>query len=92
MHRPVDLVAGFTSLENISMTLERNPRCPLRERIVKVWVLPSRQSAVAATSTMANPHHSAAEAEQERRAQAGIDMVLRAHGVPPPTDQRTKSK
>lgn len=73
--RPVDLVAGLAGLDNISMTLEDNPRCPARERIVKVWVLPRKQGASA--------HVSAAQAEQLRREQEGIDMVMRAHGVPP---------
>jgi len=74
VRRPVDLVAGLAGLDNISMTLEQNPRCPRRERIVKLWVLPGRQGPSA--------HPSNADAEQARRAQEGIDMVLRAHGMP----------
>ena len=70
--RPTDLVARLTGLDNVSMTLEPNPRCPGRDRIVKLWVLPHKQ--VAAT------HTTAAQAEQARREQEGIDMFLRAHG------------
>ena len=74
--RPVDLVASLAGSENVSMTMESNPRCPRRERIVKLWVLPGKQGAPARTK------QSAAEAEQTRREQDGIDMVLRAHGMP----------
>jgi len=70
--RPTDLVARLAGLDNISMTLEENPRCPGRERIVKLWVLPRKE--VAAT------HATAAQAEQARREQEGIDTFLRAHG------------
>ena len=92
MRRPVELVAGLAPLENISMTLGQNPRCPLRARIVKVLGLTERQGTAARASATANPHPSPAEAEQSRRAQAGIDMVLRAHGMPSPANQRTESK
>ena len=36
---PVDLVGLLAPSENVSLTQARNPRCPNRERIVKVWVL-----------------------------------------------------
>lgn len=74
--RPADLIASLAGSENVSMTMEANPRCPRRERIVKLWVLPGKQGAPAHTK------QNAAQAEQARREQEGIDMVLRAHGMP----------
>ena len=82
--RPTDLVARLAGLDNISMTLEDNPRCPARERIVKLWVLPRKQ--VAAT------HATTAQAEQARREQEGIDMFLRAHGQPTSKSQDGKPR
>ena len=72
--RPIDLAARLGGLENMSVTLEDDPRCRARERIVKLWVLPRKEAAPARAT--------AAQAEQARREQEGIDMVLRAHGMP----------
>jgi hypothetical protein len=83
--RPVDLVAGLAGIENISMALENNPRCPARERIVKLWVLPRKDGAAPA-------HANAAQAAQSRREQEGIDMVLRAHGAPTSGAQNAKPR
>jgi hypothetical protein len=44
---PSELVAALAPSENISLAQARNPRCPNRERIVKVWVLPKGQRNVA---------------------------------------------
>jgi len=44
---PRELVAVLASSENISLAHARNPRCPNRERIVKVWVLPKGEPTVA---------------------------------------------
>jgi hypothetical protein len=44
---PSELVAVLAPSENISLEQARNPRCPSRERIVKVWVLPKGQRNVA---------------------------------------------
>ena len=46
-----ELVAILAPSENISLTQARNPRCPNRERIVKVWVLPKGQRNVARVTT-----------------------------------------
>ena len=74
--RPVGLIASLAGEENVSMTVESNPRCPRRERIVKLWILPGKQAAPVRSRA------SAAQAEQARREQEGIDMVMRAHGMP----------
>jgi hypothetical protein len=80
---PIDLVVRLAPLENFSMTHAHNPRCPQRERIVKVWVLPNRPGRAANSALTSPSGRQALETnEQKRQAQAGIDMVLRAHGVP----------
>ncbi|HSU44269.1 MAG TPA: hypothetical protein VLN42_08650 [Casimicrobiaceae bacterium] len=91
--KPVDLVADVAAAENVSMTLARNPRCPHYQRIVKVWVLPrgGAHRTSAAVTTPVRPRDRA-EVEQARREKAGIDMVLRAHGVPPPLREQAESR
>ncbi|HEX6792909.1 MAG TPA: hypothetical protein VF304_03580 [Casimicrobiaceae bacterium] len=84
--RPVDLVALLAVEENVSMTVESNPRCPRRDRIVKLWILPGRQTEPVRTRP------SAAQAEQARREQEGIDMVMRAHGMPTSQSPATKTR
>jgi hypothetical protein len=90
---PIDLVSRLAPLENVSMTKAQNPRCPQRERIVAVWVLPKGQG----TRTAMTPPDSrrvAENDEQARQTQAGIDMVLNAHGIPtpPPTPPRGQAE
>ncbi len=84
--RPVDLIASLAGDENVSMTVESNPRCPRHERIVKLWILPGRQT------TLVRTRPSAAQAEQARREQEGIDMVMRAHGMPTSGTPATKPR
>jgi hypothetical protein len=79
---PIDLVARLAPLENVSMTQARNPRCPQRERIVKVWVLPTGRGSVSTAMTPPNARPAQETDEQARRAQAGIDMYLKSHGLP----------
>jgi hypothetical protein len=61
---PSDLVAVLAPSENISMAQARNPRCPNRERIVKVWVLPKGQRDVARATTTQQTKATNAPAEQ----------------------------
>jgi hypothetical protein len=77
-----DLVARLAPSGNVSMTQARNPRCPQRERIVNVWVLPNglgSPTRVAATSPQARQ----AQAEQSLKEQEGFDLILKSHGVAP---------
>jgi hypothetical protein len=80
---PIDLVARLAPLENVSMTQARNPHCPQRERIVKVWVLPAgRGGGMGTATTPPNARPAQETDEQARRAQAGIDAYLKGHGFP----------
>ena len=70
---PSELVGVLAPSENISLAQARNPRCPNRERIVKVWVLPKGQRNIAriATTQQATPPN--APVEQARTAQDNGD-------------------
>jgi hypothetical protein len=80
-----DLVARLAPSGNISMTQARNSRCPQRERILNVWVLPNGQEKPAISGQAQQ-----AQEEQARREQEGIALVLKSHGVPPPNGGKTK--
>ena len=82
---PVDLLGLLAPSENVSLTQARNPRCPNRERIVKVWVLPKGQKnlARAAVPPPVDPN-----AEQARREREGAEMVLRSHGIPSQAEEQ----
>jgi hypothetical protein len=68
------LPARLGSSQNVTTLLERDPRCPGEQRIVKVWVLPGS----AARTSVAALRQSE---EQALRAKEGADMILRAHGM-----------
>ena len=78
----IDLVAELAPPQNISMTETRDPRCPQRARIVNVWVLPNGQGGQMRVAAALRQAQQARE-EQSRKEQEGIDLVLKAHGVPP---------
>jgi hypothetical protein len=82
VREPVNLLALLAPAENVSLTQARDVRCPDRERIVKVWVLPKgrKSPAGAAITQPVVPANDAAE--QARKAQEGIDMILKSHGIP----------
>jgi hypothetical protein len=88
---PTDLVAGLAPLENVSMTQTRDPRCPQRERIVNVWVLPSGQGSPMRVVSASQQAQQAQE-EQLRREQEGIDLVLKSHGIMPAPEGPTESQ
>jgi hypothetical protein len=48
----VDLIAALSPQDSIIVTRAKDPKCPGRDRVVKVWVLPSTQaSSRSATSS-----------------------------------------
>ena len=86
MRDPVDVLTLVASAQNVSIAKARNPRCPERERIVKVWILGKgpKVAAVAKPAVQA-PQPNAAE---QARAQEGINMILQAHGVATPDEEQ----
>ena len=82
---PIDLLALLAPAENISIAQARNPRCPNRDRIVKVWVLSKGQKNLARAAM--TPQADANAAEQARKEKEGAAMILQAHGLPVPAEQ-----
>jgi hypothetical protein len=87
VRQPVDLVTGLAPSENVSIMQARDLRCPDRTRIVQVWILPNGHGAL--MSAAAPPIETE---EQKRQAQAGIDMFLSAHGMPPSQNGQTPAR
>ena len=87
VRQPVDLVTGLARSENVSIMQARNVRCPDRTRIVQVWILPKGHGTL--MSAAAPPIETD---EQKRQAQAGIDMFLSAHGMPPTQNGQTPAR
>jgi len=74
--RAEELPARLAPSGNVTMMLERDPRCSDRQRIVKVWVLPGASTGAPRTSVA-----SVQSDEQARQAKDGAEMILRAHGM-----------
>ncbi|HEY2817711.1 MAG TPA: hypothetical protein VGK44_11335 [Casimicrobiaceae bacterium] len=85
---PIDLLRVLAPAENISLTQARNPKCPGRDRIVKVWVLPKGQKNFVRAAMAVQPPDANA-AEQARRQQEGAAMILQAHGIPNPQPEES---
>ena len=82
----IDVLTHIASAQNVSIAKVRNERCPERERIVKVWVLPKGSKVAAARTPTVQPvQPSAAE---QARAQQGVNMILQAHGIPTPDEEQ----
>jgi hypothetical protein len=53
--QPADLVTQLSPQENVSVAHARDSRCPNRERIVAVWVLPKTRGGVGTTAAPPTP-------------------------------------
>ena len=73
MLSPREIATRLAPDENVMVSFVQNPRCPDRERIARMWVL--------SNGSPGETRQSREDAERMRRAQAGIDMVMQAHGV-----------
>jgi hypothetical protein len=71
------LPARLGPSESVTVMFEHDPNCAGRQRIVKVWVLPSGSGSAAQPSAVAMQQSE----EQARLAKAGAETVLRAHGM-----------
>ena len=84
VRRPRDLIMRLAPLENVSMTQGRDPKCRNQPRILQVWVLPMARNGVArAMASTPNALTPQQQAEQERLAHEGANMILKAHGMDP---------
>jgi hypothetical protein len=83
-----------------------DPRCPGRQRIVKVWVLPTARDRGAAPTAAAAPPKAAAPPpaqaatqidpkrvdEMAKKAKEMYNEYVRIHGVPPPSPEEEAAK
>src|SRR5205823_623419 len=84
-----ELVAALAPSENISLTQARNPRCPNRERIVKVWVLSKGQRNVARGTPAQQTTVTNAPAEQTPALQdSGDSTASGSENVPSQPDEQ----
>jgi hypothetical protein len=72
--QPVELVKALAPGENLTVTQARDRRCPERDRIVRVWVLPSGKPGPARALPV-NPAPVSPEAQQ------AYEEYLSAHGM-----------
>ena len=86
---PVDLLGLLAPSENISIAQARDPRCPNRDRIVKVWILSKGQKSPL-RAAMA-PQADVKTAEQAQKEKEGAAMILQAHGIPVPDEQNPEN-
>jgi hypothetical protein len=102
-----ELVARLSPADSIMVAEAPDPRCPNRNRIVKVWVLPKakdgapspspapsvRQAAQAPPPAPASAQYSPARLdEMSRKAKEMYDAYVKQHGVPPPTPEEEAAK
>lgn len=79
--QPGELVTRAAGSMNLSTIQARNPRCPRRMRLLKVWVLPGGNATAAAAPPL--PQQPAPPTPmQEFESQQGVDQYMRAHGMP----------
>jgi hypothetical protein len=88
---PVELISSLFPQDSIIVTQAKDTKCPGRNRVVKVWVLPASKQMTPDARPSASPaahelviRGSAELEEQSRRAKAAYDEYVRLHGVPPP--------
>ena len=105
---PVELVGLLSPQESTIVTQARDPRCPGRNRIVKVWVLSAKQTiardgggkAIVRETPPGKPVFEKERVvrgtreldEESRRLKAAYDEYVRTHGVPPPGVEEEAAK
>jgi hypothetical protein len=72
--QPVDLVKSLAPGENLTLTQARDRKCPERDRIVRVWVLPTGKQGAARPLP-------AAPVVVSPEAQKAYEEYLSAHGM-----------
>jgi hypothetical protein len=75
------LVAKLSPLDNLIVAQARDPECPGRSRIVKVWMLPKAGQVAVRVPAIRVPHQ-LTEAER-RQIQEDDDRYRKAHSLPP---------
>ena len=90
MHTGSQLLARLAPSENVSIMQVRNPRCPQRQRIAKVWVLSAKSGHPVRPPATASPP--AARDAHPRNADEVLTEIQRAHGIDPEQARREGSR
>jgi hypothetical protein len=87
---PGDLLLHLADAVNFSVVHAPDPRCPGRNRIIEMTVLPAgkTQPRMAAALPSARPPMPVETPEQKRIAQEGLDAYLVSHGMDPAQTKR----
>jgi hypothetical protein len=80
-----ELIAKLSPIDNLIVTQARDPRCPGRDRVVKVLLLPKGNQGPPRTAAAPPPPRQMSEAEKQQ-IREGEDMYRKAHGMPPLSD------
>jgi hypothetical protein len=80
-----ELVATLSPIDNLMLTQTRNPDCPGKYRVVKVWMLSKGTQASKPPAVVPSVPPPPTEA-QKKLMQEGEEMYRRAHGMPPAGD------
>ena len=86
-----ELVARLSSLDNLIVTQARDPRCPGRYKIVKVWMLPKAGQGGGEPTKAAPGPRQLTDAER-RQIRNSEEAYRRAHGLPLVVDEDDASK
>lgn len=86
-----ELVARLSSLDNLIVTQAKDPRCPGRYKIVKVWMLPKAGQSGGENAKATPAPRQLTEAERQR-IRASDEAYRRSHGLPLAVDEDDASK
>lgn len=87
-----ELIARLAAEQRVMVSQARDPRCPGKSRVVRVWVLPKGQENVAAprevkkapVTLVATPEQRRQADEASKALKEAYDDYVRRNGKPPP--------
>jgi hypothetical protein len=80
-----ELIAKLSPIDNLIVTRARDPRCPGRDRVVKVWLL-SKGNQAPPPSTATPPQARQISEAEKQQTRENDNMYRKAHGMPPLSD------
>jgi hypothetical protein len=86
-----ELVARLASLDSLIVSQAKDPRCPGRYKIVKVWMLPKARAVGSDRAKPASGPRQLSDVER-RQIRNNEEAYRRAHGLPLVVDEDDASK
>jgi hypothetical protein len=81
-----ELIAKLSPVDNLIIAQARDPLCPGRDRIVKVWLLSKGNQGPPQSAATALPPRQMSEAAEKQQTRENDNMYRKAHGMPPLSD------